>query len=555
MFGRWLVRGAAFVWAALIGPAIGFIAGQRFMGADCQLSPTAGADIEAAVNRAGDAVRVAVASLPLRSLRIPLTQGGLHMPTDPLTLLLWLILAALAALAAALWLRNRSRSGQDPVQVSMADAAPATAGAPANKHWGRDFKIAVGSAGIKSIVREGRMEEAYDVRSASETAFEGYADFDKQQERVALANRLPGPRFLALGDTLDARSQLGDGLGNRPPAEVWAIREEWMPAVSHFVEESAFSLRAAGIWPARITADLSAGGHGVPGLYGLAESAKQFPRADRHAHFIIPEGDVERIETVRLLDALRFGDLAMGMHSEPMPWKMDRLPLALTATLRDNRQGRVDLDEVAAHIRPALNARVRFETGTSENLSNLMRRLTKHGPHADSEPCALTFHYTEAAVPISRDGTNASVDLGTLLPLADSTLRALRYGEGVIRALDVEIARHLLLITVPCNSWDDVRRVEEYVTERLQFAGPPDRRSIGVLFSGYRPDATNREERVFAIALGAVAGGWDAVYRSIRSSHQIVRRASAADRGNGTHPEQELPDNHHAVASRTEDMR
>jgi len=41
-FERWLVRGAAFVWAALVGPAIGFFAGQRLIGADCQLSPTAG---------------------------------------------------------------------------------------------------------------------------------------------------------------------------------------------------------------------------------------------------------------------------------------------------------------------------------------------------------------------------------------------------------------------------------------------------------------------------------------------------------------------------------
>jgi hypothetical protein len=312
------------------------------------------------------------------------------------------------------------------------------------------------------------------------------------------------------------------------------------------------NLRAAGVWPARITADLSAGGHGVPGLYALSAAANEFPRADRHAHFIVPEGDVERLETLRLLDALRFGDLSMGAHLEPMPWK-PKLPLALTTTIRDNRQGRDDLDEVAAHIGPALSARVRFETGTSENLSNLMRRLTKHGPHADSEPCPLTFHFTDALVPIARTATGASVDMASLLPIADAALRALRYGDGVTRALDVETARHLLLVTVPSNSWDDVRQVEEYVLERLEFAGPPDRRSIGVFFSGYRPDAANREERVFAVRLGAVAGGWDAVYRSIRSSHQILRTLPV-DRVNGTVLDRGLTDGE-AVASGPEGLR
>jgi hypothetical protein len=460
------------------------------------------------------------------------------MPMDPLTLLPWLMLAAVALAALAWWLRNRNRSSQPPAEIALPEPAPVST---TSKQWGgREYKIAVGTAGIKSIVREASMECAYGVRTESEVAFEAYADFDRQQERIALANRLPGPGFIVLSETLEARSHLSEGLGNRPPADVWAMREEWMPAMNHFVEESALNLRAAGIWPARITAELSAGGHGVPGLYALSEAANEFPRADAHAHFIVPKGDVERIETVRLLDALRFGELPMGMHWEPMPWKA-RLPLAVTTTLRDNRHGRDNLDEVAAHIGPALSARVRFETGTSENLSNLMRRLTKHGPHADSEPCPLTFHYSEAAVPITRTATGASVDLATLLPLADGALRALRYGEGVTRALDVEIARHLLLVTVPCNSWGDVRRVEEYVMERLEFAGPPDRRSIGVFFSGYRPDAANREEQVFAIRLGAVAGGWDAVYRGIRSSHQIVR-AIPAERVNGAGHDRELAD-------------
>jgi hypothetical protein len=378
------------------------------------------------------------------------------------------------------------------------------------------------------------MEEAYQVRTASDTAFEAYADFDKQQERVALANRLPGPAFLALGDTLEARSPLGEGMGNRPPGEVWAMREEWMPSVSHFVDEAAFNLRAAGTWPARITAHLSAGGHGLPGLFALFEAATEFPRADRHAHFIVPEGDVERNESLRLLDALRFGDLPAGTHREPMPWK-DHRPLALTTLLRDNRQGREDLDEVAAHIAPALSARVRFETGTSENLSNLMRRLTKHGVHADLEPCPLTFHHAGMAVPIGRSGAQPLVDVSTLLPLADATLRSLRHGNGVTRALDVDIGRHLLLVSVPCNDWDDVRRVEAYVTERLEFASAPDRQCIGVFFSGYRPDPTSREERVLAVRLGAVAGGWDAVYRAIFGSNMLAHTASPAHPNGAAH--------------------
>ncbi len=521
MSRRWLLRCAAFAWAAIIGPAIGFFVGQRLIGADCQLSPTAGADVLAAMARARDAAGAALMHVPApTALLAPL--GGLHMPIDPLTLLLWLVLAALALAALAWWLRKRNRSNPAPLELTVVEPAPPQVPGRHDAHWGREYKIAIGSAGIKSIVREGRMEEAYDVRSASETAFEAYADFDKQQERVALANRPPGPGFLVLSDTLEARSPLSEGLGNRPPADVWTMREEWMPAVSRFVEESALSLRAGGTWPARITADLSAGGHGVPGLYALSEAGNQFPRADRHAHFILPEGDVERIEAARLLHALRFGDLPMGMHSEPMPWK-DRLPLALTVTLRDNREGREDLDEVAAHIGPALSARVRFETGTSENLSNLMRRLTKHGPHADSEPCPVTFHYAEAAVPITRSASGASVDVSTLLPIADGALRALRYGDGVRRALDIDIARHLLLVTVPCNTWDDVQRVEEYIKERLHFAGPADRRTIGIFFSGYRPDAGNREERVFAIRLGAIAGGWEPVYRAINSTSHVVR--------------------------------
>jgi hypothetical protein len=449
------------------------------------------------------------------------------MPTDPITLSLWLVLAGLALAALAWWLRNRGRS--QPVFEPPADEpAPAP---PVERRSGRDYKLAIGSAGVKSIVREARMEEAYQVRSPSETAFEAFADFDKQQERIAITNRPAGPDSLVLSETLEAHSPLSEGLGNRTPAEVWSMREEWMPALSHFVEESAFSLRAHGIWPARVTAELSAGGHGMPGLYALWQAANQFPRADRHAHFIVPEGDVERLEAVRLLDALRYGDL----HSDVLPWKAN-LPLALTTLLRDNRQGRESLDEVSAHIAPALNARVRYATATSENLSNLMRRLTKHGPHADSEPCPLTFHFATTAVPVNVATQNrgSSVDRATLLPLADATLRALRNGEGVTRALQVGIARHLILVTVPCDSWEDVEHVEEYVLERLEFSGSPDRSCTGIFFSGYRPDSASREEPILAIRLGTVAGGWEAVYRSIKHAITSLETSPSRERANGT---------------------
>jgi hypothetical protein len=450
------------------------------------------------------------------------------MPTNPMTLLLWLLLAGLALAALAWWLRNHSRSTEPAAEPPIEERVPAP---QPEQRSGREYKLAIGSAGVKSIVREARMEDAYQVRSPSDTAFEAFADFDKQQERIAITNRPPGPATLVLSETLEAQSALSEGLGNRTPADVWAMREEWMPALTHFVEESAFTLRAHGVWPARVTAELSAGGHGMPGLYALSRAANEFPRADRHTHFIVPEGDVERLEALRLLDALRFGDL----HSDVLPWKAD-LPLALTTLLRDNRQGRENLDEVAAHIAPALNARVRYATGTSENLSNLMRRLTKHGPHADSEPCPLTFHFAKTAVPVNVRAQNrgTSVDRATLLPLADATLRALRNGEGVTRALQVGIARHLILVTVPCNTWEDVEHVEEYVLERLEFSGSPDRSCTGILFSGYRPDVSSREEPILAVRLGTVAGGWDAVYRSIHDAITSVETSVSRERANGT---------------------
>lgn len=419
-------------------------------------------------------------------------------------------------IALPTWLRPQARAMEPATLVEpVLLAAPR----PRDPEWGHEYKQAVGSAGIKSIVREGRMEEAYQIRTGSDTAFEAYADFDTQQERMALANRVAGPGYLALSETLAGRSALSEGLGNRRPAEVWAMREEWMPSISHFVEEAAFNLRAEGIWPARITAHLSAGGHGLPGLFALFASAAEFPRADRHAHLIVPEGDVERTEIRSLLDALRHGELAVDSHLESMPWKARR-PLALTILLRDNRRGRDDLDEVAAHIAAALSARVRFETGSSENLSNLMRRLTKHATLAGVEPCPLTFHYASAAVPVGREGRRP-VDLPTLLPLADATLRSVRHG-AARRALDVDMDRYLLLVTAPCNEWDDVRRMEQYVLDRLEFAGSPERQCLGVFFSGYRPDPTNREECVFAIKLGAVGGGWNGVYRAILGPQPVV---------------------------------
>ena len=191
MLERWFLRATLGLWAGLVGPIIGFIAGQRLIGPDCQLSPTAGADIANAFSGAAAALREALPRVPLRTLLARLTQGGLRMPTDPLTLLLWLLLAVLALAALAGWLHNRYRPNPVPGPVPEPTAVEPTP--PAELRRGRESKLAIGSAGIKSIVREGRMEEAYQVRAESETAFEAYADFDKQQERVALANRSPVP--------------------------------------------------------------------------------------------------------------------------------------------------------------------------------------------------------------------------------------------------------------------------------------------------------------------------------------------------------------------------
>lgn len=494
----------------LVGPIIGFIVGQRLVGVDCQLSPTAFADVVATARQIVDLVRQWLDALRGWLSASLLSGLATLFPGDPWSWLLWLLAASAALAALGAWLARGKPAGATATPPAQQPPPPRV-----DRQLGRELKNGIGSAGIKSIVREARIEEAYGIRSLSDTAFEACADFDIQQERIALTNRPPGPECLGLSETLEAQSPLREGIGNRPPAEVWALREEWMPAIGHFVDEAARSLRAGGVWPARITTHLSAGGHGLPGLFGLFEAAVAFPRADRHTHLSVPEADVERHELLQLLDALRTGDLRVSDQAARMPWKDDR-PLAMTTLLRDNRRGRADLDEVAAHIAPALSAHGLLETGRSENMSNLMRRLAKGGAHhAELEPCPLTFHYAGMAVPVAQSDAGPPVDVATMMPVADAALRAVRHGEGVTRALDVELGRHLLLVTVPCNAWDDVRQVQAYVGDRLELVGPPDPSCIGIVFSGYRPDPDSRQERVLALKLGVVAGGWDGVYRAI----------------------------------------
>jgi hypothetical protein len=67
----------------------------------------------------------------------------------------------------------------------------------------------------------------------------------------------------------------------------------------------------------------------------------------------------------------------------------------------------------------------------------------------------------------------------------------------------------------------------------LEFSGSPDRSSIGIFFSGYRPDSDSREERIVAVRLGTVAGGWSAVYRCIRSATSLVDIPQPDDHTNG----------------------
>jgi hypothetical protein len=133
-----------------------------------------------------------------------------------MTLLVWLILASLAIGVLAWWWSNRDRSTHAAVESSVLEPAAVDPSLPLHTQPGREFKIAIGSAGIKGIVREGRVEEAYQVRAASETAYEAYADFDKQQEHLALTNRSAGPGFLVLSETLEARSPLSDGPTRQP---------------------------------------------------------------------------------------------------------------------------------------------------------------------------------------------------------------------------------------------------------------------------------------------------------------------------------------------------
>ena len=122
-------------------------------------------------------------------------------------------------------------------------------------------------------------------------------------------------------------------------------------------------------------------------------------------------------------------------------------------------------------------------------------------------------------MPLTGVGGTPEVDLSILLPLADAALRGLRHGDGLMRALNVDIERHLILVAVPCNSWDDVRQVEHYIEERLEFAVAPDPKCIGVFFSGYQPLPGSSEERIFAIKLGTVGGGWGSAYRAILGPH------------------------------------
>ena len=134
------------------------------------------------------------------------------MPID-ISQLLWLVPAVLALAALAWWWRNRAKPTQPQVEPAT---APGAEPPPIERAPGRDYKLAIGSAGVKTIVREARMEEAYQVRFASETAFEAFADFDTQQERIAIANRPPGPACLKLSETLEAHSVLTGALATAP---------------------------------------------------------------------------------------------------------------------------------------------------------------------------------------------------------------------------------------------------------------------------------------------------------------------------------------------------
>jgi hypothetical protein len=179
------------VWCLAIGPALGWIAGQRYVGVDCGLSPTTGEDVAATFRRLADTLAWVAPTLG-NSLNSA-TQGGLRMPTDPIALLLWLALSALALAALAWWRRGRNASTQpQPVaEAPLAETAPAL---HPERRWGRDYKLAIGSSGVKSIVREGRTEQAYQLQRRVVTA---YSDLK------ALANQhgLPQPAPLPIAQS------------------------------------------------------------------------------------------------------------------------------------------------------------------------------------------------------------------------------------------------------------------------------------------------------------------------------------------------------------------
>src|ERR671935_3261340 len=53
---------------------------------------------------------------------------------------------------------------------------------------------------------------------------------------------------------------------------------------------------------------------------------------------------------------------------------------------------------------------------------------------------------------------------------------------------------------------------------------------------------TNRQAPLFAIRVGAVAGGWDGVCRSIHSSHRLVQPLEANRVSGSRVPDELLPD-------------
>ena len=365
----------------LIGAGIGFVVGARFTGADCTYPSLATARedslrILGQLPQVVEHIQRSVSSIELPTLQ---PRGLLSMPTDFSHWLDWILPALLAAAALGWWWWTRHHKESEP-RSSAALEPPPVVDAPAAvppSDRGRELKTAVGSAGIKSIVREGRVEDAYQVRAASETAFEAFADFDTQQERVALNNRLPGPPFLTLSDTLDAHSPLAEGMGNRPPRDVWALREEWMPPLSEFVAAAAFRLvrRVSGRHASR---SISA-----PRATDCSACTRCFEVPKNFRERIgTPTSSSRRAMSSGMKRSI-FWTPFVRLRSDTGPWRLT-CPGGKSAAGADCPAARQRArthgpDEVAAHIAPALTARVRFETATSENLSNLLRDSPRMG--------------------------------------------------------------------------------------------------------------------------------------------------------------------------------